>query len=147
MRALIILISILLTSCTAEWHIRRAIVKTSPQEVLDMLTTKYPEFIKTRVDTIKDTTYIIHHGYDTTIVTKSRDTIVLKDIKILRNYDTIRVLQDTRIDTIVKTITIPKYIVTEKIDNSKVLTKLLLILFALIILILLVFTILKQLRL
>lgn len=140
------IILILLTSCTAEWHIRRAIVKTSPQDVLNMITTKYPEFIKTRIDTIRDTTYIIHDGYDTTIVTQSKDTIILKDIKIFKNYDTIRVLRDVKIDTVVKTITIPKYIVTQKIDNSTMLTKILWILFALIILILLLFAIFKQLK-
>lgn len=147
MKVLYLLMFAALCSCTAEWHIRRAIVKTSPQDVLDNITTKYPDFIKQHIDTIKDTTYVINEGFDTTIVTQSRDTIVLKDIKIFRNYDTISVLQDTRIDTIIKTIMVPKYIVTEKIDNSNVLNKLLLILFALIIFILLVFTILKQLRL
>lgn len=130
----ILFILFILTSCSASWHLRQAIKKSSPQEVLDMITTKYPEFIKTRVDTIKDTTFVIHEGFDTTIVTSKKDTIIISNIKIYRNFDTIRVISEPRVDTIVTIKTIPKYIVNEKVDYGSFLNKIIWI-FALILII------------
>lgn len=107
MRISFIAILILLTGCSANWHMKRAIAK-NPSIVDSSLVVKF------------DTTIITESvEYRDTFVTKSIDTIVINNgkstTKIIRHQDTIRVDQIIRGDTIVinKQIRVPQLIYTE----------------------------------
>jgi hypothetical protein len=97
-RILILVLLLLLPSCSAQWHLKRAIKKS-------------PDIIKTEYITITDTviTKGVEH-YDT-IVTRSVDTIeVAKEklqLKIIRTYDTISIQAKCLPDTIIRTIETP----------------------------------------
>ena len=107
MRISFIAIILLLTGCSANWHMKRAIAK-NPSIVDSSLVVKF------------DTTIITESvEYRDTFVTKSIDTIVINNgkstTKIIRHHDTIRVDQIIRGDTIVinKEIRVPQVIYTE----------------------------------
>lgn len=121
-----VIFCLLLVSCSAGFHLRRAMIKESPQWVLDEVTTKYPEFIKQMVKEVVDTTYVHYAGFDTIRVMRGIDTLVINNnnqiIKVFRNYDTIRVLGEARVDTIIRYIEVPMYHVDEvkKRDNGTI---------------------------
>ena len=97
MKRLIILL-ILLSSCSSQWHLKRAIKKS-------------PDIIKTEYISIRDTVIVKGVEYHDTIVSKSIDTIeVVKEklqLKIIRTYDTISIQAKCLPDTIIRTIETP----------------------------------------
>ena len=97
-RILILLFLLLLPSCSAQWHLKRAIKKS-------------PEIIKTEYITITDTLITKGVEYYDTIVTRSVDTIeVAKEklqLKIIRTHDTISIQAKCLPDTIIRTIETP----------------------------------------
>lgn len=97
MKWLLILLMIL-PSCSARWHLKRAIKKS-------------PDIVKTEYITITDTIVTKGVEYHDTIVTRSVDTIeVVKEklqLKIIRTHDTISIQAKCLPDTIVRTIKTP----------------------------------------
>jgi len=87
-----------LSSCSAQWHLKRAIKKS-------------PDIIKTEYITITDTIVTKGVEHHDTIVTRSVDTIeVVKEklqLKIIRTYDTISIQAKCLPDTIIRTIETP----------------------------------------
>lgn len=116
MKVLYLLMFAALCSCSAEWHLGRAITKKSPQYAIDYLASKYGEFIRQKDTTIIDTTYYYIHSFDTMRVTKNIDTIVInknnQTINVIRHYDTIFVKGSEVRDTIIKYINVSQYSVT-----------------------------------
>ena len=107
MRISFIAILLLLTGCSANWHMKRAIAKN-------------PSIVDTSLVIKFDTTIITESvEYRDTFVTKSIDTIIINNgkstTKIIRHHDTIRVDQIIRGDTIVinKQIRVPQVIYQE----------------------------------
>lgn len=95
---LLLLFIVLLSSCSAEWHIRRAIKKN-------------PRILKADTIQVHDTLYVPQVHYDTTIISNQIDTILIEKerlrIKITRHYDTLRIEGTCLADTIYKQINIP----------------------------------------
>lgn len=87
----LIIIILFFSSCSAEWHIRRAISKN-------------PNLLKTDTIRVRDTIVVQQISYDTTIISKPIDTILITKerlrIKITRMYDTLRVEGVCLADTI-----------------------------------------------
>ncbi|MEM3373108.1 MAG: M23 family metallopeptidase [Candidatus Anstonellales archaeon] len=137
-RILIFILIFLLTNCSAEWHIRRAIIKKNPQFVLDEITTKYPEFIKTQKELLYDTIIIKDTLIDTLKALKTIDSIVInkenKIIKVYRIYDTIRIKYIGKNDTIIRIREVPKFITKEEEKSKKILNIFLVILIIFVIL-------------
>lgn len=107
MRISFIAILLLLTGCSANWHMKRAIAKN-------------PSIVDTSLVIKFDTTIITESvEYRDTFVTKLIDTIIINNgkstTKIIRHHDTIRVDQIIRGDTIVinKQIRVPQVIYQE----------------------------------
>ena len=98
----LLIIMVLLCSCSANWHIARAIKKD-------------PSILKKDTITIHDTTIIPTVSHDTTIISKPIDTITIEKerlrIKITRHYDTLRIEGECIGDTIFKEIRVQ----TEKV--------------------------------
>lgn len=88
---LLLLFIVLLSSCSAEWHIRRAIKKN-------------PRILKADTIQVHDTLYVPQVHYDTTIISNQIDTILIEKerlrIKITRHYDTLRIEGTCLADTI-----------------------------------------------
>lgn len=88
---LLLLFIVLLSSCSAEWHIRRAIKKN-------------PRILRADTIQVHDTLYVPQVHYDTTIISKPIDTVLIEKerlrIKITRHYDTLRVEGVCLADTI-----------------------------------------------
>lgn len=97
MKKLIVLM-FLLSSCSSQWHLKRAIKKS-------------PDIIKTEYITITDTVVTKGVEHHDTIVTRSVDTIeVVKEklqLKIIRTHDTISIQAKCLPDTIIRTIETP----------------------------------------
>lgn len=96
--SLLIAIVLCFSSCSAEWHIKRAIKKN-------------PNILKSDTILVNDTVLVPEVRHDTTIISKPIDTILIeKDrlkIKILRHYDTLQVTGGCDADTIIHEIKIP----------------------------------------
>lgn len=92
------LLTLLLTSCSAQWHLKTAIKKDPLILEKDTLTV---------VDTFVTAPVAIHD----TIMLKQRDTITItKDkltVKIVRSFDTIAIEAECASDTIIRTIEVP----------------------------------------
>lgn len=104
MRNLIIVVTLILSSCSAEWHLQRAIKKG----------------IQTQLDTIVllDTVITKEVFHDTTIITNPIDTITIyKDqwhVKIIRVNDTLQINGGCKADTLF----IERIINSEKVVNK-----------------------------
>ncbi len=119
---ILVLACFLFYSCSADWHIKRAMIKESPQYILNAINDKYPEFIKQQKQYVYDTIYTHLQSIDTLRVMGIRDSIFINRnnqiIKIFRHYDTIRVFADSRVDTIIRIKEVTKYVV-DKNESKK----------------------------
>ena len=113
--------ALMLVGCSADWHIKRATIKESPQYVVDKIYTQYPEFIKNEKQLIYDTIITHIKAIDTMRVLSQKDSIFINHnnqmIKIYKHYDTIRVIADGRVDTLVRVKEVVKY-VTQPIEQK-----------------------------
>ena len=101
----------LLSSCSAEWHLKRAVKKN-------------PMIVKTDTLKVRDTFYTPAVYVTDTFVTEQYDTIeIIKDklqIKIVKSNDTIRVTGACKSDTIVRTVSVPvERVVYKEAKKSK----------------------------
>ena len=98
MRWLLLVTTLLLGGCSANWHLTRAIKKD-------------PKILQTKIMTVTDTVVIDPIVVRDTIVTSAQDTIILENerlrIKIVRINDTLIVDGECAGDTIVKYIDVP----------------------------------------
>jgi len=98
--------TLILSGCSAEWHLTRAIKKN-------------PELLKSRTMTVTDTVVTEPIVVRDTVTTSQVDTIeIVKDrfrVKIMRNYDTLIIDGGCDADTIVRTVTVsvPQLVVGE----------------------------------
>mgnify|MGYP000049740181 CR=1 FL=1 len=87
--------TLILSGCSAEWHLTRAIKKN-------------PELLKSRTMTVTDTVVTDPIVVRDTVTTSKVDTIeIVKDkfrVKIMRNYDTLIIDGGCDSDTIVRTV-------------------------------------------
>lgn len=99
MRWLVGLITIvLLSSCSAQWHLKRAVKKD-------------PTLLKTDTIAIVDTVVTPPVTLTDTVITRTQDTVVVqKDklkVQVVRSYDTIMVDAVCESDTIVQIVEVP----------------------------------------
>jgi hypothetical protein len=110
---ILIPISFILSSCSAQWHLSKA-VKKNPA-ILQKDTITVVDTIVTQPVALTDTVVLRH--MDTIVVHKDR----LK-VKITRSFDTIRVDAICESDTIVNVVEVPYekivYVEREKIGNK-----------------------------
>ena len=110
---ILILISFILSSCSAQWHLIKA-VKKNPA-ILQKDTITVVDTIVTQSVALTDTVVLRH--MDTIVVHKDR----LK-VKITRSFDTIRVDAICESDTIVNVVEVPYekivYVEREKIGSK-----------------------------
>ena len=110
---ILILISFILSSCSAQWHLSKA-VKKNPA-ILQKDTITVVDTIVTQSVALTDTVVLRH--MDTIVVHKDR----LK-VKITRSFDTIRVDAICESDTIVNVVEVPYekivYVEREKIGGK-----------------------------
>lgn len=110
---ILILISFILSSCSAQWHLSKA-VKKNPA-ILQKDTITVVDTIVTQSVALTDTVVLRH--MDTIVVHKDR----LK-VKITRSFDTIRVDAICESDTIVNVVEVPYekivYVEREKISGK-----------------------------
>jgi hypothetical protein len=93
-----LLFVLLLTSCSAQYHLKRAIKKDP--SILEKDTVTVVDTIVTAPVNIKDTVTLLEK--DTLVITKEK----LK-LKIVRSFDTISVQAECASDTIINTIRVP----------------------------------------
>ena len=88
----------LLSSCSAQWHLKRAVKKD-------------PTLLKTDTIAIVDTIVTPPVTLTDTVTTRTQDTIVIqKDklkVKVVRSYDTIMVDAICESDTIIQVVEVP----------------------------------------
>ena len=94
----VLMISFLLSSCSAQWHLRRAVKKD-------------PSIIQESTVSVKDTVVVPPVVITDTVTTKEHDTIIVeKDrlkVKIVKRLDTLIIEGQCASDTIVRTIEVP----------------------------------------
>lgn len=98
MRCLTLLFAtLLLSGCSAEWHLSKAVKKD-------------PTILKEKVITVTDTVVTEPIVVRDTVITSQRDTIeLIKDrfrVKVIRSYDTLLIDGGCESDTIVRTVTV-----------------------------------------
>lgn len=122
MRLVLLVLAIIITSCSADWHLKRAIIKSSPNDVFDKLNSKYGGFIERKDTVFYDTTFVFVNAFDTMKVTRYVDTIVINRnneiLSVIRHYDTIYVKSSGIVDTVIKTIEVPKYTIIHGNDDK-----------------------------
>jgi hypothetical protein len=134
-KILIVVATSILTSCSAEWHLKKAIKKG----------------IELQKDSISvlDTVIINEVFHDTTVVTKRNDTVFInKDqwhVKIVRINDTLQVQGGCSGDTIYIEKKVPIDRVINKVDYLSGINKLIKWLFLLVLSIIICFVIFKKL--
>ncbi len=91
-------ISVLLSSCSAKWHLKKAVQKD-------------PTLLKTDTIAIVDTIVTPPVTLTDTVITRTQDTVVVqKDklkVQVVRSYDTIMVDAVCESDTIVQIVEVP----------------------------------------
>jgi hypothetical protein len=110
---ILILISFILSSCSAQWHLSKAVKKN-------------PAILQKDTITVVDTIVTQSVALTDTVVLRHMDTIVIhKDrlkVKITRSFDTIRVDAICESDTIVNVVEVPYekivYVEREKIGSK-----------------------------
>lgn len=89
---------VLLSSCSAQWHLKRAVKKD-------------PTLLKTDTIAIVDTVVTPPVTLTDTVITRTQDTVVVqKDklkVQVVRSYDTIMVDAVCESDTIVQIVEVP----------------------------------------
>ena len=97
-RYILPLLILILSGCSAEWHLSRAVKKN-------------PDLLKGRVITVLDTIVTEPIAVRDTVALSQTDTIeIVKDrfrVKIMRSYDTLIIDGGCDADTIVRTINVP----------------------------------------
>lgn len=97
-RYILPLLILILSGCSAEWHLSRAVKKN-------------PDLLKERVVTVLDTIVTKPIVVRDTVTLSQTDTIeIVKDrfrVKIMRSYDTLMIDGGCDADTIVRTISVP----------------------------------------
>lgn len=98
MRCLILLfVTLLLSGCSAEWHLSRAVKKN-------------PDLIKPTTMTVTDTVVTEPIVVKDTVTLSQVDTVeIVKDrfrVKIVRSYDTLMIDGGCDADTIIRTVTV-----------------------------------------
>ena len=92
------MISFLLSSCSAQWHLKRAVKKD-------------PSIIQESTVSVKDTVVVPPVVITDTVTTKEHDTIIVeKDrlkVRIVKRLDTLIIDGQCASDTIVRTIEVP----------------------------------------
>lgn len=108
--ALLIIATLSLGGCSADWHARRAALKN-------------PELLKPQTITVVDTVVVPGDTIDRSFVTTVHDTIeVVKDravVRIVRRYDTLQVFAECPPDTIIRPVQVdcpPQIVVDDKPD-------------------------------
>ena len=93
-----ILISFILSSCSAQWHLNKAVKKN-------------PLILQKDTVTVVDTIVTLPVALTDTVVLKDMDTIVVEKerlkVKISRSFDTIRVDAICEADTIISIVEVP----------------------------------------
>ena len=120
---ILLVVSLLLLSCSAARHIDKAVFKKSPKYVIEYTISKYgSDYLEKIRDTIIDTIFTKQYTIDTLIYGVSHDTIIVeKDkmmMKVFKYYDSVYVFCRTKADTIYQTKYITKYI-AEKPQYSR----------------------------
>jgi PBP1b-binding outer membrane lipoprotein LpoB len=98
--------TLILSGCSAEWHLTRAIKKN-------------PSILQSRTMTVTDTVVTDPTVVRDTVTISQRDTVeIIKDkfrVKIMRSYDTLIIDGGCDADTIVRTVSVsvPKLVVGE----------------------------------
>lgn len=92
------LLTLLLTSCSAQWHLKTAI-KKDPL-ILEKDTVVVVDTLVTAPVTVRDTVTLSNR--DTVTITKDKLTV-----KIVRSFDTIAIEAECASDTIIRTIEVP----------------------------------------
>ena len=94
----VLMISFLLSSCSAQWHLKKAIKKD-------------PSIIQESTVSVKDTVVVPPVVITDTVTTKEHDTIIVeKDrlkVRIVKRLDTLIIEGQCASDTIVRTIEVP----------------------------------------
>ena len=94
---LLLVTTLLLTGCSAEWHLRQAVRKNS-------------DLVKPQTISVWDTVVTEPIVVRDTVITSQRDTIeLIKDrfrVKVIRSYDTLLIDGGCESDTIVRTVTV-----------------------------------------
>lgn len=94
----VLMISFLLSSCSAQWHLKRAVKKD-------------PSIIQESTVSVKDTVVVPPVVITDTVTTKEHDTIIVeKDrlkVRIVKRLDTLIIDGQCASDTIVRTIEVP----------------------------------------
>lgn len=110
---ILILISFILSSCSAQWHLSKAVKKN-------------PAILQKDTITVIDTIVTQSVALTDTVVLRHTDTIVVRKdrlkVKITRSFDTIRVDAICESDTIVNVVEVPYekivYVEREKIGSK-----------------------------
>jgi hypothetical protein len=92
------LLALLLTSCSAQWHLKTAI-KKDPL-ILKKDTVVVVDTLVTAPVTVRDTVTLSNR--DTVIITKDKLTV-----KLVKSFDTIAIEAECASDTIIRTIEVP----------------------------------------
>lgn len=92
------LLTLLLTSCSAQWHLKTAI-KKDPL-ILEKDTVVVVDTLVTAPVTVRDTVRLSNR--DTVTITKDKLTV-----RLVRSFDTIAIEAECASDTIVRTIEVP----------------------------------------
>jgi hypothetical protein len=92
------LLMLLLSSCSAQWHLKTAI-KKNPL-ILEKDTVTVVDTVVTAPVTVRDTVTLSKR--DTVTITKNKITV-----KIVRSFDTLSIEAECASDTIVRTIEVP----------------------------------------
>ena len=98
---------LLLTSCSAQWHLKKAVLKD-------------PTILEKDTLVVTDTVVVPPVVTTDTVITKQQDTIVVEKerlkVKVIRNVDTLIIDAKCDSDTIVKQIEVPfeKFVYVEQ---------------------------------
>jgi hypothetical protein len=123
LKNLILIFVLFLFSCTAGYHIDKAVIKRSPKYVVEYTIGKYGDsFLDKHIEKIYDTVYTKEIKFDTILFGKKIDTLVINrdnaTIKIFKYYDTIFTSVKVKRDTIIKTIYKDRYVIDKKDFNE-----------------------------
>lgn len=144
-KILMLFITMVLVSCSAERHIDRAIMKKSPKFVIEYTISKYGDSYLTSIrDTIRDTIYTKGFKFDTLLIGKVIDTIAINKnnavIKIFKHYDTIYTAVEVKRDTIYRIVYKDRYIAEKHPIEKKNNNSILYIILAAVVILLVIFT-------
>jgi len=150
-KMLVLFILIFLSSCSAERHIDKAVMKQSPKYVIEYTISKYGDsYLESIRDTIRDTIYTKEFKFDTLLIGKVIDTIAINKnnaiIKIFKHYDTIYTAIKVERDTIYRIVYRDRYIAEKQPLNKGNNYSILYIILTAVVIILIIFTMIVRLK-